>query len=171
MIKAVLVDDENPALRVLEHLLKAYPEITIAGMYTNPLKAVEEIGRLKPEAVFLDINMPQLRGIDAASMILDASPGTDIVFVTAYDQYAIEAFELNALDYLLKPVTPDRLKKTVERLMKRKPAPRESVARRLRIKCLGRFQVAWEDREPIKWRAEKTWEIFEFLLHNQGRDI
>jgi len=171
MIKAVLVDDEKPALRVLEHLLKAYPEISIAGMYTNPLKAVEEIGRLKPEAVFLDINMPQLRGIDAASMILDASPGTDIVFVTAYDQYAIEAFELNALDYLLKPTTEDRLKKTVERLMKRKPAPRESGAQRLRIKCLGRFQVAWEDREPIKWRAEKNRELFAFLLHNHGRAI
>lgn len=171
MIKAVLVDDEKPALRVLEHLLKAYPEISIAGMYTNPLKAIDEIGRLKPEAVFLDINMPQLRGIDAASMILDLSPGTDIVFVTAYDQYAVEAFELNALDYLLKPTTQDRLKKTMERLMKKKPAFRDNGARKLFIKCMGRFQVAWENREPIKWRAEKTRELFAFLLHNHGRDI
>jgi len=86
MIKAVLVDDERPALRGLEHLLKSYPEISISGMYTNPLKAIDEIGQLKPEIVFLDINMPQLKGIDAASRILDSRPDTDIVFVTAFVQ-------------------------------------------------------------------------------------
>jgi two-component system LytT family response regulator len=171
MIKAVLVDDERPALRGLEHLLKSYPEIAIVGMYTNPAKAIDEIGQLEPEAVFLDINMPQLKGIDAASRILDLSPDTDIVFVTAYDQYAIEAFELNALDYLLKPVTPDRLKKTVERLTMKKPAARETGKRKLKIRCFGRFKVAWEDQEPIRWRAEKTRELFAFLLYNQGRDI
>jgi chemotaxis response regulator CheB len=73
MIKAVLVDDERPALRGLEHLLKSYPEISISGMYTNPLKAIDEIGQLKPDIVFLDINMPQLKGIDAATRILDSS--------------------------------------------------------------------------------------------------
>lgn len=171
MITAVLVDDMRPALRELEFLLKKYPEISITGMYTDPLTAIEKIGEQKPQVVFLDINMPQLRGIDAASRILDSSPDTDIVFVTAYDQYAVEAFEVHAMDYLLKPVSPDRLKKTAERLMKRKPLVPESNKRKLQIKCLGRFQVAWEDREPIKWRAEKTRELFAFLLHNQGRDI
>lgn len=171
MITAVLVDDMRPALRELEFLLKKYPEISITGMYTDPLTAVEKIGEQKPQVVFLDINMPQLRGIDAASRILDSSPDTDIVFVTAYDQYAVEAFEVHAMDYLLKPVSPDRLKKTAERLMKRKPLVPESNKRKLQIKCLGRFQVAWEDQEPIKWRAEKTRELFAFLLHNQGRDI
>ena len=171
MIKAVLVDDERPALRGLEHLLKAYPEISIAGMYTNPLEAIEAIGRLKPQVVFLDINMPQLGGIDAASRILDLSLGTDIVFVTAFDQYAIEAFELHALDYLLKPINPERLQKTVERMINKKPAVQPNSTRRLRIKCLGHFQVAWENQEPIKLRTEKTRELFAFLLHNQGREI
>lgn len=171
MIKAVLVDDERPALRGLEHLLKSCPEISIVGMYTNPSKAIDEIGQLKPHVVFLDINMPQLKGIDAASRILDSSPDTDIVFVTAYDQYAIEAFEVHAMDYLLKPVNLNRLKKTVEHLMKKKPLTQESGERKLQIKCLGRFQIAWEDQEPIKWRTEKTRELFAFLLHNQGRDI
>ena len=171
MINAVLVDDERPALRMLEHLLKEYPEISISGMYTSPLKAINEIGQIRPQVVFLDINMPQLRGIDAASRILDLSPDTDIVFVTAYDQYAIEAFELNALDYLLKPLSTDRLKKTVDRLIKKKPTVQESGKRKLQIKCLGRFQVSWEGQEPIKWRAEKTRELFAFLLHNHGRAI
>ncbi|PKM49303.1 MAG: hypothetical protein CVV02_16810 [Firmicutes bacterium HGW-Firmicutes-7] len=171
MIKAVLVDDERPALRGLEFLLKKYPEILIIGMYTNPLKAIEEIGQLKPQVVFLDINMPQLRGIDAASSILDTSPDTDIVFVTAFDQYAIEAFELHALDYILKPITPHRLSKTVERVMQKKPIVQERGDRILQIKCLGCYKVAWENQEPIKWRAEKTKELFAYLLQNQGRDI
>lgn len=171
MINTVLVDDERPALRGLELLLKNYPEISISGMYTNPLIAIIEIGRLKPQVVFLDINMPQLRGIDAASRILEASPDTDIVFVTAFDQYAVEAFELYALDYILKPITPERLKKTVERVLQKKTIVQEIGERKLQIKCLGCLKVAWGNDEPIKWRAEKTKELFAFLLQNQGRDI
>ncbi|KUO76915.1 MAG: hypothetical protein APF77_21795 [Clostridia bacterium BRH_c25] len=170
MIRAVLVDDERPALRGLEHLLKNYSEVSIIGMYTNPLIAIEEIGFLKPQVVFMDINMPQLKGIDAASRILDLSPDTDIVFVTAFDQYAIEAFEIHALDYILKPISTERLGKTIERMMMKKFGARKSSDRMLHIKCLGQFQVAWENQEPIKWRTEKTKEIFAFLLHNQGRE-
>mgnify|MGYP001430219788 CR=1 FL=1 len=171
MIKAILVDDERPALRGLEHLLKAYPEITVIQMYTNPIKAIYEIRQLKPQVVFLDINMPQLKGIDVGSRILDSSPDTDIVFVTAYDQYAVEAFELHAMDYLLKPVTPDRLRKTIERVVKKQSLELKTNLQKLQIKCLGQFRVGWENQEPIKWRAEKTRELFAFLLHNKGRDI
>lgn len=171
MIKAVLVDDERPALRELEFLLKKHPDISVIEMFTSPLAAIEKMEELKPQVVFLDINMPQLRGIDAASRILDLSPETDIVFVTAFDQYAVEAFELHALDYLLKPIDPGRLQKTVERVLKKQPVVRETRNRRLQIKCLGGFKLAWENREPIKWRTEKTKELFAFLLHNQGREI
>ncbi|MBU7005988.1 response regulator [Phosphitispora fastidiosa] len=171
MVTAILVDDERPALRGLEFFLRPYPEISIVGMYTNPLIALDEIGRLRPEAVFLDINMPQLKGVDLASKILDVSPGTDIVFVTAFDQYAVEAFEIHALDYILKPINQERLRKTVERLVQKKPLLKEKSARKLQIKCLGWFQVTWEGQEPIKWRTEKTKELFAFLLYNQGRDV
>lgn len=171
MIKAVLVDDERPALRELDFLLKKHPEILVAGMYLNPLEAIEEIGRLKPQVVFLDINMPQLMGVDAASRILDVSPDTDIVFVTAFDQYAIEAFELHALDYILKPVDPKRLEKTIGRILEKRPVPQQDGVRKLLIKSLGRFKVAWENEEPIRWRAEKIRELFAFLLYHQGRDI
>jgi two-component SAPR family response regulator len=75
------------------------------------------------------------------------------------------------MDYLLKPVTSDRLKKTVEHLLKKKPSVRESDKRKLQIKCLGHFQVAWEGYEPIKWRTEKTRELFAFLLYKQGQSI
>lgn len=170
MIKAVLVDDERPALREIEFLLKKYPYVSVIGMYTNPQTAIEEIGRLKPHAVFLDINMPQLKGIDAASKIMEASPDTDIIFVTAFDHYAVEAFELHALDYILKPVNPDRLRKSVERLAK-KSNVLENGGEKLQVRCLKIFQMAWENRAPVKWRTEKTKELFAFLLHNHGREI
>lgn len=170
MITAILVDDMRPALRELEFLLKKYPDICIYGIYTDPLSAIEKIGETKPQAVFLDINMPQLHGMDAASKILDLSPETDIVFVTAYDQYAVEAFELHATDYLLKPISEERLEKTVERLREKKPAKKPEVSK-LQIRCFGRFCMGWEGQEPIKWRIEKARELFVYLLQNQDRNI
>jgi len=167
----MLVDDMRPALRELEFLLKKYPDISIAGMYIDPLTAIEKIGELKPEVVFLDINMPQLQGIDAASRILDASPATDIVFVTAFDQYAVEAFELHALDYLLKPIAQERLEKTINRLRKENTAVRDCNSSKLKIRCFGRFQLGWEDREPVRWRIEKAKELFVYLLQNHNRSI
>ena len=171
MITVVLVDDMRPALRELEFLLKKYPEINITGMYTDPLTAIEEIAQLKPQVVFLDIHMPQLQGIDAASRILNSSPKTDIIFVTAFDQYAVEAFELHALDYLLKPVDEVRLEKTIVRLQEKTPTKKTMQAKKLKISCLGQLRVGWEDQEPIKWRAEKTKELFAYLLQNAGRGI
>jgi len=171
MITAILVDDMRPALRELEFLLKQYPDISIDGMFTDPLSAIEKIGELKPQAVFLDINMPQLQGMDAASRILDLSPETDIVFVTAYDQYAVEAFELHAMDYLLKPITKERMERTVERLRKKVPMSKELHSSKLQIRCFGRFRMGWEGQEPIKWRIEKARELFAYLLQNHSRKI
>ncbi len=171
MIKAVLIDDERPALRGLEHLLKNYDEIEISGMYTNPLEAIDKIPGINPGIVFLDINMPQLQGIDAASSILDLCPDIDIIFVTAYDQYAIEAFEIHALDYVLKPVSGERFEKTIHRVMKKNGIEQKGSEERLAIKCFGRFQIGWFQQEPIKWRTEKTKELFAFLLYHQGQEV
>ncbi|HYE81549.1 MAG TPA: response regulator [Clostridia bacterium] len=173
MIKAVLIDDERPALRGLEHMLKEYPEIEIAGMFTNPLEAIDKIAGIRPQIAFLDINMPQLQGIDAAAEILDRCPDTDIIFVTAYDQYAIEAFELHALDYVLKPVSKERFDKTISRIVgKGKKAEQKEQQKKFEICALGKFQAGWKGgRESIKWRTEKTKELFAFLLHNAGRAV
>lgn len=171
MINAILIDDERPSLRELEFLLKEYSELNIIGLFTNPFEALENIRQLKPQVVFLDINMPQLRGIDAASKILDDSPKTNIIFVTAFDQYAIEAFELHALDYILKPISKSRFRKTIERLISNNPVHQQVNSKKLQIKCFGRFQVNWDNQDPIKWRAEKTKELFAFLLLNHGRNM
>lgn len=171
MLKAILIDDEKYALEELTFLLAAHSEIDIIGAYTNSIAGLEAIEQLQPHVVFLDIEMPQLKGTDIASRLLQVCPHVDIVFITAFNQYAIRAFELHALDYLMKPVEPLRLAKTVERLLKNRKTAQKKLIAQLHLQLLGSFQIAWSDQEPIKWRAEKNKELMAFLLHSQGRRV
>ena len=114
---ALIADDEAPMRDQLRaRLLQAWPELRIMAEASNGAEAVAMAGELQPDIVFLDIRMPGMGGIEAARQLYDRC---HIVFVTAYDQYAIDAFEHGAIDYLLKPVTPDRLATTVARLKRR----------------------------------------------------
>lgn len=171
MIEAILVDDERPALSELQFMLKAFDGIHVAGTSTNPVEALRMISEIKPQAIFLDIQMPQLQGMEAAAKIQELSPNTEIVFVTAYEQYTIEAFELQALDYLLKPLSQKRLEKTVERLYKKFGEPKRPEQRQLLITCMGSFQIGWKGEEPIRWRTEKTRELAAFLVHHYGKQL
>ena len=119
MLQAVLVDDEKPALKSLERLLKRYPEIEIAGMFTDAEQALELSKNGNIDLLFLDIDMPNLNGIAIAKEIFSYDTNVDIVFVTAYSHFAVEAFELNVMDYIMKPVSPQRLNTTIERIMQR----------------------------------------------------
>ncbi len=114
-LRALLVDDEAAARRNLRALLRAHPEITIAGEAADAAEARRRIAEDRPDVVFLDIQMPGESGFDLLAS-LDDPPA--IIFVTAYDRYAIRAFEVNALDYLLKPVDPRRLASALARLPK-----------------------------------------------------
>lgn len=113
-VRALLVDDEPLALRRLAVSLKAFEEIEVVDSTTSARKAVEMIEELRPDVVFLDIAMPGLSGFDVAdSMPPDLNPA--IVFVTAYDRHAVRAFGVDAADYLMKPVAPDRLRAAIDR--------------------------------------------------------
>lgn len=116
-ISAIIVDDELHAREALKHLLDHYAVIDVTAECDNGLQAVKAVHDLSPQVMFLDIHMPKLDGFDVLELLAGAAPVT--VFVTAHDEYAIQAFEANALDYLLKPVSRERLDKTVERLKKR----------------------------------------------------
>jgi two-component system LytT family response regulator len=118
MMRALIVDDEIYARQELETLLKETGEFIVAGKCANALEAVQAINREKPDVLFLDVQMPVINGFELLSMI-DETAMPQIVFVTAYDEYALKAFEENALDYLLKPVEKGRLAKTLEKLKKR----------------------------------------------------
>ena len=118
-IRTLLVDDEDLARSTLRRALGSSGDIEIVGEASNGIEAIEIIGDLRPDLVFLDIEMPGFNGFEVVQQ-LTAPPV--IVFATAYDEYAVRAFEANAIDYLLKPVQPGRLERTLSRVRQRIPA-------------------------------------------------
>src|SRR5262245_53836335 len=118
-LRAVLVDDEQLARDELGYLLGRVGGVEILGFAGNGVEALTTIGRLRPDLVFLDVRMPGLTGFEVARRMLDAGAASQIIFVTAYDQHAIEAFEVNAVDYLLKPVEQTRLEMALDRARRR----------------------------------------------------
>jgi two-component system LytT family response regulator/two-component system response regulator LytT len=118
-LRAVLVDDEQLARDELGYLLGQVGGVEVIGQAGNGVEALTTIDRLQPDVVFLDVQMPGLTGFEVARRMLTARTAPHIIFVTAYDQHAIEAFEVNATDYLLKPVDHARLELAVERVRRR----------------------------------------------------
>ena len=149
-VKAIIADDEEQLRIYLRSKLSGlWPELDICAEAENGLKALELIEKNRPQIAFLDINMPGLSGLEVAKNI---TANCRVVFITAYDQYAIEAFENEAIDYLLKPVTDDRLAKTVKRLQKQiadaSPSPVDLA------ETLERFMSTVKNREApgfLKW--------------------
>jgi two-component system response regulator LytT len=123
-LRAVLVDDEQLARDELRYLLGQVGGIDVIGQAGNGAEALTVISRLKPDLVLLDVQMPGLTGFEVARRMLDGGPSAHIIFVTAFDQHAIEAFEVNAVDYLLKPVDPGRLAVAIQRARRRVSADR-----------------------------------------------
>lgn len=106
MLKVVLIDDERLARSELKRLLGEFPEVEVIGEAANAEEGIEKIETLNPDLIFLDIQMPGKTGFD---MLTELEKAPDVIFVTAYDEYALKAFDVNALDYLMKPVEPKRL--------------------------------------------------------------
>jgi two-component system, LytTR family, response regulator LytT len=160
-LRAVLVDDEQLARDELGFLLGQVGGVEVIGQAGNGVEALSTIDRLQPDVVFLDVQMPGLTGFEVARRLVDNGAPAHIVFVTAYDQHAIEAFEVNAVDYLLKPVDPARLtlavQRTRTRLANARPlhdeierivqlvAERQGRRERLAIKVGERFMLVHAD--------------------------
>jgi len=117
--RVVVADDEPSARRGVRQLLAAHPGYAIVGECRDGAEVLAALDTLAPDLVFLDVQMPGLTGFEVARRIMGHGPSTHIVFVTAYDQHAIEAFEVNAVDYLLKPVDPERLEVALQRARRR----------------------------------------------------
>jgi two-component system LytT family response regulator len=113
-VRVIIVDDEELARGYLRELLAAHPEIEIAGECGNGFEAVKAIGELHPDLVFLDVRMPKLDGFEVLELI-DAASMPVVIFVTAFDQYAMRAFDTHAVDYLMKPFSAERLARALER--------------------------------------------------------
>jgi two-component system LytT family response regulator/two-component system response regulator LytT len=125
-LRTVLVDDEQLARDELGYLLSRIEGIDVIGQAGDGVEAFATIKRLQPDVVFLDVQMPGLTGFEVARRMIDQQLASHIIFVTAFDQYAIEAFEVNAVDYLLKPVDPNRLEIALQRARKRITSERQT---------------------------------------------
>ncbi len=151
MFKCVIAEDEALLREALAtSIAQAWPQLRIVAECEDGGAALEAIAEHQPEVAFLDIRMPGLTGLEVAAAAAEASPKTQIVFVTAYDQYAIDAFEKGAVDYLLKPIAPERLAATVQRLQSRlaQGGP-DAEALAALVRTLGARAPAMA--EPLVW--------------------
>ncbi|UZW59300.1 LytR/AlgR family response regulator transcription factor [Lysobacter enzymogenes] len=150
---ALIAEDETLLRQALvEALREAWPELRILAECEDGAQALEALAEHRPDVAFLDIRMPGLTGLDLAAAATDVSPATQIVFVTAYDQHAIDAFEHGAVDYLLKPVTVDRLAVTVRRLrVRRAPGDDRHAALREIARELAARRPAQDDKPALTW--------------------
>ncbi|QQE77603.1 response regulator [Alicyclobacillus sp. SO9] len=171
MIRAIVVDDEPLAVQKLVNLLHATSVVEVVGTFVYPADLIAAIPSIEADVFFLDIEMPETDGLALADHVFSLVPGAQIVFVTAYDQYAIEAFELNALDYLLKPVRRERLQKTVGRITIGQKS--HAKTERIKVICLGGFKVLNDTNAArnFRWRTSKAQELFAFLVHCRGQAV
>jgi DNA-binding LytR/AlgR family response regulator len=154
LMRVVLVDDEKPALEELGCILRQFDGVEIIGEFTDPETALEEIQRREPDAVFLDIAMPELDGFALAEAILGLDRKIGVVFATGYDEYAIKAFEIHAVDYILKPVTPERLALTLQRLFESFSAADEQRYEKLKTLVTGQTAKRVLRKVPV-WRDDR----------------
>ncbi len=177
-MRVLLVDDEELALDVLQRLLMQIDGIEVVGKFTNPFMALEELSVIEADAVFLDLEMGGLHGLQFAHELLQKKLQPAVIFVTAYAQYAVDAFEVDALDYLLKPVTLERLKKAVQKIeasMKIKEIKKVHINDKttdIYIRSLGTFQIqTGEGDTTVRWRTKKVKEMFCFLWLNNEQPV
>ncbi|HLR72671.1 MAG TPA: response regulator, partial [Pseudogracilibacillus sp.] len=175
-MRIVCVDDERLSLQFIEKQLEQIEGISIVAMFTNPLEAKEYILNEAIDTAFLDVQMPGINGIQLAEQILEYKPDINIVFITAYDQYAVEAFQLNALDYVIKPTTVERLHKTLKRVKAKlkntandKDSNQEDHSLRIKVSNYLAFEEKPNVFQPVSWRTSKSQELFIYLLHNRNR--
>lgn len=160
----MLVDDERPALQSLKRaIIKALPNAVISS-FTAPSKAIGFVHENQIDVVFLDIEMGGINGLTLAKAIKDIHGETNIVFVTGYSQYAVDAFDVSASDYLLKPVSPDAIAKAMGRL--RNPV-KAHACQKIMVQTFGNFEV-FTGGKPMGFARSKTKELFAYLISRRG---
>lgn len=169
-MNVILVDDEQLALEFLQLQLKDLPDITIVGTYTNPADSMHALLYENVDVAFLDIHLPNENGIALAKRIVSEFPDVLIVFITAFEQYAVDAFGINAVDYVVKPIQRKRLNETIERLRQRlkKTDDQEQIVSEnmLRINMCNQFRIENLEK-PLAWRTARTKELFLLLLQHR----
>ncbi|NEU60911.1 response regulator [Paenibacillus sp. ALJ109b] len=185
-MKAIVIDDEKPAQLHLERLLRSDGRITPVQCFSTARAGLDFLAKERVDVVFLDIGMPEMNGLEAAEYIQQLDSSIRIIFITAYADHAVEAFELQALDYVLKPVSSVRLGKTIDRIAAGMIASSPQVAATaevqeseaveldtrvpglLTFKHLDIYRSLDQEAQKHKWRTAKSQELFAFMFHHRG---
>ena len=168
-MKVLLMGDEAPVLRLLRHVLNSFEEVEVIGEFSDSSKGLQAIKELQPDVCFLDIEMPRVNGLAIASELMALQ--TQVVFVTAYEHYAIEAFKVNAVDYILKPITKEEIGRVLKKLK-----PKEIQNKPLRVQgelsasYMGEFSVAYKGA-ILDWPTEKVADLCAYFLYHKGTKI
>ena len=176
MIRAILVDDEPLALQFLEKKLSDLGTVEVVKSFSTGNHVLKEMKQLDFQVAFLDIEMPGLNGINLAELIQEWNPDIQIVFVTASREYAIQAFDLHSIDYLVKPILNNRLEKTIARIQKRQPIEDQQIiiqqdnSPSIEVICFSEFSV-YSHGKPVKWKTAKAKELFAFLITNLNTQV
>lgn len=128
MIQAIIIDDESLILDNLTYIFQQLPDTRLLGAYQNPSKALEDYPHLHPDVVIVDINMPHMNGLEFAEKLRKLDKKANIIFLTAYDNYALDAFSVHAVDYILKPVTTSKLVKSLKRIQEKQSDHTEQLS-------------------------------------------
>lgn len=171
-MKVILVDDEKSMLLIMKKMISNVPEIEIVGAFQSSAQAYKFIKENRVDIAFIDIKMPEESGIDLARRIVSEFDKIDIVFLTSHKEYALEAFDVHAVDYIVKPVSKERLEHTIKRIKKRHvfPLPYSygDASVKLSVYCLGGLDIRGVDGGSVKLNSSKSLELLAYLLLNKG---
>ncbi len=162
-----VIDDESKALNLLRNAVRAAAPKAEILEFSSGLAALEAIQteQRKPEAIFADIIMPELDGLELAARLRTAAPDTKLIFVTGYTDYALDAYQLHANGYIIKPVEPQRICAELEHLAA--PPLKHCREDRLCVRCFGHFEVFWKN-EPLHFGRSQSKELLAFLIDRRG---
>lgn len=172
-MKVIIVEDERPILELMKIFINRNKYLEVIGEFTDSREALDGILKLLPDVVFIDVEMPHINGMELARRVKNFEEDIQVVFVTAYEKYALQAFGVDAVNYILKPITEEDLNITVKRLLKnynRKKNIRDQN-RKNEIFCLGCFKVYGNSgNEIIKWSTSKVQELFAYFVCSRGNE-
>ena len=173
-MRAIVIEDEKPSLELMKRLIEKTGILELSGLYTDPKKALDDFSRISPDVVFADIEMPLINGMELAHKIKNMDDSIQVVFVTAYEKYAVEAFRVNAVDYILKPITQDDLNITVNRLVKNYNCRKFSAdaSKSKSIVTFGNLAVYGANaNQRVQWPTVKTGELFACFVMSKGEPL
>lgn len=170
MLRAFVVDDEQITADLIGKYLEDTGKVKVERIFYSPVEVIKEVEAAKPDVVFLDIEMPEITGLELAEKITAMVNQPEVVFITAYSSYALEAFKVNALDYVMKPIDPSELERVIQKISNRRP--QVTMNSTLFINALGGFNaVVADQKEPIKWSTAKCEELFAYMIFKKESAI